>query len=173
MTGGACGGCSIEPDAPEFAGWGFGTGVGTTGGAGSGFSAGGANVIGGSRLFQHLPEDRPTSRPHGGGVRHSVRVARQSKLHRLVEVETMEVVSRHHQALSSVGPDWSPCASDEENLIEAIEHVRHPFAIGVQWHPELSPEGHPNDRLFRGLVGAAGVFAGARRTRSRRFMGAV
>jgi putative glutamine amidotransferase len=51
------------------------------------------------------------------------------------------------------------CARDREGLIEAIERADHPFAIGVQWHPELAPEGSPHDRLFQGLVGAAAIAA--------------
>ena len=50
-------------------------------------------------------------------------------------------------------------ATDHEGLIEAIERDGAPFAIGVQWHPELDPEGSCQDRLFRGLVGAAGISA--------------
>ena len=42
-----------------------------------------------------------------------------------------------------------------EGLIEAVERAGHPFAVGVQWHPELSSEGSPHDRLFQGLVSAA------------------
>jgi putative glutamine amidotransferase len=49
---------------------------------------------------------------------------------------------------------------DDEGLIEAIEREDHPFALGVQWHPELAEPGSPNERLFRALVGAAGIAAG-------------
>jgi putative glutamine amidotransferase len=52
---------------------------------------------------------------------------------------------------------------DDEGLIEAIERTDHPFAIGVQWHPELAAEGSPQDRLFRGLVGAAALSERKRR----------
>jgi putative glutamine amidotransferase len=46
---------------------------------------------------------------------------------------------------------------DEEDLIEAIEREDHPFAVGVQWHPELAPPGSPHEGLFRALVEAAGM----------------
>ena len=42
-------------------------------------------------------------------------------------------------------------ALDEEGLVEAIEPPHHPFAVGVQWHPERA--GH--DVLYSGLVEAA------------------
>jgi gamma-glutamyl-gamma-aminobutyrate hydrolase PuuD len=44
-----------------------------------------------------------------------------------------------------------------DGLIEAIEIPDHPFAIGVQWHPENLVEDDPAMlRLFEGLVAAAG-----------------
>lgn len=119
----------------------------------------------GSVLLQHLPEDRPGCQDHTGRRRHPVRIEPGTKLGRLVGVERLDVISSHHQAIGTLGPDWRTTAVDDEGLIEAIELVperRHPFAIGVQWHPEAAPEGTPNDRLFRGLVGAAGMLAARR-----------
>lgn len=119
-------------------------------------------LVEGGALFQHLPEDRPASREHSGGVRHGVQLRAASKLARLTGVDQLDVISRHHQAVAAVGPGWQVSATDDEGLIEAIERVDLPFMLGVQWHPELSPEGSPHDRLFRGLVGAAGVAAARR-----------
>jgi len=111
----------------------------------------------GGRLHQHLPENRPGSQEHSGGVVHSVRLESASKLVRILGAGEVQVVSRHHQALSRVEPPWRVCGLDAEGLIEAIERDDHPFAIGVQWHPELAPEGSAHDRLFRALVGAAAM----------------
>lgn len=112
-------------------------------------------LVEGGRLLQHLPEDRPGAQPHSGGVRHAVRPAPGSKLGGVLGVETLEVVSRHHQAVRSVAAPWAVAATDEEGLIEAIERADHPFALGVQWHPELSGDGTPHARLFQALVAAA------------------
>lgn len=111
----------------------------------------------GAGLHQHLPEDRPGSQQHSGGRRHAVGIEAQSKLARVLRVERLDVVSRHHQALATAPAGWSVAARDDEGLIEAIEHDSHPFALGVQWHPELDPEGSPSDRLFQALVGAAAL----------------
>jgi putative glutamine amidotransferase len=113
----------------------------------------------GGRIHQHLPDDRPGSQAHSSGVLHAIDVANDTKLARVLRVATLDVVSRHHQALESVAEPWRVCARDREGLIEAIERAHSPFAIGVQWHPELSPEGSANDRLFQGLVGAAAMAA--------------
>lgn len=113
----------------------------------------------GGRMLQHLPEDRPGCQEHRKGAIHSVRVEANSRLARLLGQEEVAVVSRHHQALAATGPRWRVCARDTEGLIEAIERDEHPFALGVQWHPELAEEGSVQDRLFRGLVGAAAIAA--------------
>jgi putative glutamine amidotransferase len=109
----------------------------------------------GAGLLQHLPEDRPCSRTHSGGAVHGVQVEPGTKLAELLGSVALEVVSRHHQALGSLGPHWSVAARDDEGLIEACERADHPFALGVQWHPELSPGSAAHEALFRGLVKAA------------------
>jgi putative glutamine amidotransferase len=108
----------------------------------------------GGKLHQHLPEDRPDCQIHSGGVRHAVRLRARTKLAACAGVASLEVVSRHHQAVAAVGPEWEVAGVDAEELIEAIERRGHPFALGVQWHPELSSEPE-HARLFRGLVEAA------------------
>jgi putative glutamine amidotransferase len=113
----------------------------------------------GARMLQHLPEEWPGRQEHRGGIVHGVNVIEGTKMARIVREMRLDVVSRHHQALASVAAPWRVTARDDEGLIEAIEREAHPFAIGVQWHPELSPEGSAHDRLFQGLVGAAAIAA--------------
>jgi len=120
-------------------------------------------LVEGGRLFQHLPEDRPGSQEHGGGRRHAVIATPGTKLAAAWGLERAEVISRHHQAISEVGSDWIVSARDEEGLMEAIERQDHPFAVGVQWHPELSAPGGADDRLLRAFVEAANRARSARR----------
>lgn len=122
-------------------------------------------LAGGAGLLQHLPDDRPAGREHSGGIIHDAIVEPGSKLGRILGVERLRVVSRHHQALTTPPAPWAVVARDEEGLIEAIERPDLAFVLGVQWHPELSPTGGPDDRLFRGLVGAAGIAQERRATR--------
>lgn len=117
-------------------------------------------IAGGGSLLQHLPDDRPGCQPHGGSqfggeIEHSVRTTPGTKLARALGVGELSVASRHHQAVRSTGAGWIPAAHDGEGLIEAVESEVARFAIGVQWHPELSPEDHPDGRLFRALIDAA------------------
>jgi len=118
----------------------------------------------GGTFHQHLPEDRPGKREHSGGVVHTVRVSAGSALRACTGQATLEVVSRHHQALASVAAPWKVAATDDEDLIEAIERDGHPFALGVQWHPELAcdpalrpapRDGAAHGRIFTALVEAA------------------
>lgn len=112
-------------------------------------------LAGGGGLLQHLPEDRPGSREHSGGVRHPVELAAGSKLRSVFGVERVEVVSRHHQALADVAAPWRVSARDDEGLIEGIELPGEDFAVGVQWHPELDDLDGPQARLFASFVAAA------------------
>jgi hypothetical protein len=59
-----------------------------------------------------------------------VRVSAGSALRAVHRQATLEVVSRHHQALASVAAPWKVAATDDEDLIEAIERDGHPFALG-------------------------------------------
>jgi putative glutamine amidotransferase len=121
----------------------------------------------GARLLQHLPEDRPAAGEHGRNTLHGVRIEAGSKLAELVGVEPLAVISRHHQALCEVAPPWRVCGRDAEGVVEAIERDAHPFALGCQWHPELSPQGSPHERLFRGLIDSAAFAANRRRLSGR------
>ena len=128
-------------------------------------------LTGGAGLLQHLPEDRPGCRQHSGNITHSVRIETDSKLGRAVGVEELDVVSQHHQALSGVTSPWRVVATDSDGLVEAVEHEQHAFAVGVQWHPEKSPEGSLNARLFDALVHSAGLAAARRRNASETRIG--
>jgi putative glutamine amidotransferase len=120
-------------------------------------------LVEGAGLLQHIPEDRPACGEHGGNSLHPARIEAGTKLAQVLGVEALDVVSRHHQALTDVPPPWRVCARDPQGLVEAIERDGALFAIGVQWHPELSPEGSPHHRLFRSLVAAASLRAARER----------
>lgn len=68
----------------------------------------------------------------------------------------VSVISAHHQAINSLGKWLSISASSSDGVIEAIEMADYPFLIGVQWHPERSPEDKYTRRLFKAFVEIAG-----------------
>lgn len=75
----------------------------------------------------------------------------------------IRVNSLHHQAVETLGKNLQAVATEENGLIQALEHScspNHPFLIGVQWHPELMPHSRLTWRLLRTFVhAAAGVAA--------------
>ncbi len=115
-------------------------------------------LAGGATLWQDLPSQRPGVVQHAGSAVHSIRPTPDSKLAGLMGLGPVEVVSRHHQALRTIPPPWIASGVDEEGLVEAIERPDRSFAIGIQWHPELSPGEPVHEALFRGLIHAARAF---------------
>jgi putative glutamine amidotransferase len=67
------------------------------------------------------------------------------------------VNSTHHQAVSRPGRGVTISGRAPDGVVEAIEIADHPFALGVQWHPEaLAPRDPRQLEVLRGLVRAAG-----------------
>jgi putative glutamine amidotransferase len=63
-----------------------------------------------------------------------------SRLHEAQRAERFPVVSWHHQALRDMAPALRPVAWAEDQVIEAAEHVGHPWLVCVQWHPEMTTD---------------------------------
>ena len=78
-----------------------------------------------------------------------------SLLARLVGDGVLRVNSTHHQAVREPGRA-QVSARSADDVIEAIELPSHPFALGVQWHPESALAHEPRHlRIYQGLVEAA------------------
>ena len=58
-----------------------------------------------------------------------------SFLAQIVEAQ-VEVNSLHHQAIDRLGRGLKVVGTTPDGVIEAVELDNHPFAMGVQWHPE-------------------------------------
>lgn len=99
------------------------------------------NVYCGGSLYQHLPEQRKSK------VLHEQKQANWKPTHRFqFEVESrgpkifgrksLKVNSTHHQGVKSLGRGLILEGRAEDGLVEAVSLKGHPFAWGVQWHPE-------------------------------------
>lgn len=65
--------------------------------------------------------------------------------------------SGHHQALKTVAGPLTVTARAADGVVEAVEHVNHPWCLGVQWHPEVTAGDDPvQQNLFDALVREAG-----------------
>lgn len=118
------------------------------------------NVHFGGTLYQDLDTDRPGDLSHqqtGSWDKrsHEVTVQPDSLLCALVGDARLCINSFHHQAVKDVGRELRVVARADDGLIEAIEHVNHPWCLGVQWHPErheaTAPDTDPDRKLFLGF----------------------
>jgi putative glutamine amidotransferase len=99
------------------------------------------NVVLGGPLIQHIPDSIPTALAHEQPnprhePGHTISITPGSLLHRITGATELAVNSAHHQAVRAPAPGLVTSAVAPDGVIEAIEHTRHPFCLGVQWHPE-------------------------------------
>ena len=122
------------------------------------------NVALGGNLYQDLPTEFPGCIDHYyhypeyplDHIAHSVQVEEDSLLAQCVGSPIVQVNSRHHQAPRDVAPGLIVVGRAPDGVIEAIEMPSHPFALGLQWHPE-NLQAQPEMRgLFEKFVAAAG-----------------
>lgn len=118
------------------------------------------SVASGSSLVPHVPDTFGLSVIHRheppSPTRHAITVLPDTRLADIVEVAEMEIVSWHHQAVSTPPLGWVPSAYAADGLVEAMEYAQHPWAIAVQWHPEMSAADDPlQQKLFKAFVAAA------------------
>ena len=112
------------------------------------------NVALGGTLLQHLPEvvgglgHGPSPGAFG---RSSVKVVAGSRLADVAGVPTLSVACHHHQGIDLLGSGLTVTAWSDDGVVEAAELAGHPFALGVQWHPEVGDD----LSLFGSLVAAA------------------
>ena len=67
---------------------------------------------------------------------HWIKIEKGSRLNTIVGTKCCRVNTYHHQAIRCPGQGVSIAARSNDGLIEAIDVDNHPFALGVQWHPE-------------------------------------
>lgn len=104
------------------------------------------NVHRGGSLIQDIGSEVKDPIQHQQGIpldrnSHSIKVKAGSLLEKALGVGslTSKVNSHHHQAIRNVGKNLVPTAWSNDGVIEAVEDTREGrFAVGVQWHPELS-----------------------------------
>ncbi len=125
------------------------------------------NVACGGSLHQHIEEREPHHGPRGTDESgwHNVEVTPGSLLARIAGKGALRVNSRHHQAITPerLAPGLVEAGRTEHGglvVLEAFEMPDHPFALGVQWHPER-PEmsadpthAAASARLFEAFVAA-------------------
>ena len=116
-------------------------------------------VASGETLIQHVPDiygsaiDHRLDHPRRP-ILHNIEIFPESQLFQQLGETHLKIVSWHHQSVTAVGTNWQLAARSSDGVIEAIEHLIHPWAIALQWHPELSIQDPAHQRLFRSFVSA-------------------
>lgn len=114
------------------------------------------NIALGGTLHQDAYDVYRDSRRHRTILpRKTVLIEPGTRLAALAGEDEMRVNALHTQAVDDLGRGLRTAARDPGGMIQAIERVRDPFAIGVQWHPEHLFYAHRQQSLFRALVFAA------------------
>lgn len=119
-------------------------------------------ICAGGTLDQHMPDNVPTAADHAANARHTVvAVVRDGVLGELLGraggdamKDQLRVVSHHRQAVSDPGR-LRIAATAADGVIEAIDDPSRAFYVGVQWHPERTPEMATGLEIFRALIAAA------------------
>ena len=68
---------------------------------------------------------------------HKVSISKNTKLSKIIKKSSIEVNSAHHQAVDKLGKNLIISGVAKDGIIESIEHTKHNWCIGVQWHPEF------------------------------------
>ena len=87
--------------------------------------------------------------------RKTVLVEADTRLAELSGTEPMRVNALHTQAVDRLGTGLRVAARDDGGMVQAVERLSDPFALGVQWHPEHLFYARRQRALFRALVVAA------------------
>lgn len=119
------------------------------------------NVAAGGSLYQDIAAQVPNALPHphvkGNPYSfhaHPITIEPESHLARALGTTQLEVNSLHHQAVKQVAPGFRVVARAPDGIIEGIEaEDTHPFALGVQFHPEWMIDEEPRMlNLFRTFI---------------------
>jgi len=100
------------------------------------------NVACGGTLIQDIAGNIPQALNHEqvnprNQTSHSVNIKSKTKIKKIIKKNIIEVNSAHHQAVGELGKNLIVGGYSSDGVIESIEHLKHRWCIGVQWHPEF------------------------------------
>ncbi|WP_409340788.1 gamma-glutamyl-gamma-aminobutyrate hydrolase family protein [Paenibacillus sp. MBLB4367] len=119
------------------------------------------NVALGGSLYQDIATQCPNTHQHTQRaprchLSHNVKAVEGSLLHKIAGVSAFKVNSFHHQAVKEPAPGLRVTASSDDGIVEAVEGEKHPFLLGVQWHPEdTAGTDEVSRKLFEAFVEAS------------------
>jgi putative glutamine amidotransferase len=121
------------------------------------------NVAAGGTLVQDIDSQMQTEIEHASEpedrARHDILIEGDTRLASILGKNEINVNSSHHQAIKKVGDGLRVTAHAPDGIIEGLEDPRHPFYVGVQWHPEDMPREDSASKIFGAFVKAARAYA--------------
>jgi putative glutamine amidotransferase len=121
------------------------------------------NVAAGGTLVQDIGSHIETEIQHASipedRARHDVNIEQGSRLASIVGERELNVNSSHHQAIGNVGEGLHVTAHAPDGIIEGLEDPRHPFYVGIQWHPEDMKGERSAHSIFGAFIAAARKYA--------------
>lgn len=120
------------------------------------------NVAFGGNMYQDLEKESDGKFLHhfmGNSPRnrvvHKDTLAPGSIVAQIFGKETLSVNSYHHQAVKEPGENVTFTAWSEDGVPEALEiSGKHPFVVGVQWHPEMMFDSEEQLKIFQAFTEA-------------------
>ena len=97
------------------------------------------NVAAGGTLIQDLktkPINHEQVNPRNE-TSHEITIRKNTKLFKICNKKIIKVNSAHHQSVKELGNDFIISAISKDGIIEGIEHKKHKWCLGLQWHPEF------------------------------------
>ncbi len=120
------------------------------------------NVAAGGTLYTDIPTEfknqrfnhaQPFETPRDALIHDDI-INPGSRLQSILGMDRIAVNSFHHQAVREAGDGFVITAYSEDGIPEAIERPAHPFALGVQWHPECLQSYADHMKIFRAFTDA-------------------
>ena len=100
-------------------------------------------------------------RAHRYRAKHSVRLG--GMLGAIIGAPWIEVNSLHEQAIGQLASGLVAEAYAGDGTVEGVRVAGHPFALGVQWHPEWQAVQNPNSMaLLEAFTAACRTYAASR-----------
>lgn len=126
------------------------------------------NVALGGTLWQDIPSQVPEAGDHRitDLMAHNVGLVTGTLSERVLGVKTLNVNSRHHQAVRDVAPSLRITAWSPDGIAEMLEGYPEAPILAVQWHPEtFVAAGHEGPMLafFRFLVEESAAYRATKR----------
>jgi putative glutamine amidotransferase len=116
------------------------------------------NAVLGGTLYQDIQTQHPSDTEHHQKPPydvpvHSVVLKKGSPLQRLLNSDTLNVNSYHHQAIKMTAPALREMAFSPDGITEAVYKPDSKFVWAVQWHPEFSYRTDPSAKaIFSAFV---------------------